>query len=658
MALRIGVYVCQCGLNIAGIVSSEEVAKFASGLPGVVVAKDYVYMCSDPGQAMVREDIKKFGLNRVVIASCSPLMHEKTFRATVEEAGLNPYYFEMANIREQCSWVHDDKEKATEKAKRLVEAAVRKASLLEPLETIEVDVTPAVLVIGGGIAGIHASLDIADAGFKVYLVEKTPSVGGRMAQLDETFPTLDCSSCILTPKMTAVGSHPNIELLTYSEVIEVDGFIGNFDIKVKKKPRYIDVNKCTGCGACAEACLLKGRIPSEFNCGLRMEAASYIPFEQAVPAKYTIDPDRCLMVTKGKCGKSPACQEACTAGAIDFEQKEEIIEFGVGSIIVATGFDPFDPKLKPELGYEKYDNVITGLELERLSSASGPTLGKISINGKEPKDVVFVHCVGSRDEVVGNLYCSRVCCMYLAKQAHYVKDKIHDARVTVFYIDMRAFGKGFEEFYNRVKEEGVVYRRGNVSEIYKRGDKLIVRAEDTLLGEPVEVEADLVVLGIGMVPRVDSDDLARLLKISKSADGFFLEAHPKLRPEDTAVDGVYLAGCCQGPKDIPDAVAQAGAAAAKAMIPLALGKVKAEAQIASVDEEACRGCGLCVEICPYGALELKSVFRFGELKEVSSVNEVVCKGCGACATACPSGAMQHKSFTKRQIFEMIFAATG
>jgi heterodisulfide reductase subunit A len=658
MALKIGVYVCHCGLNIAAIVNSEEVAKFASGLPGVVVAKDYVYMCSDPGQAMVREDIKEFGLNRVVIASCSPLMHEKTFRATVEEAGLNPYYFEMANIREQCSWAHDDKEKATQKAKRLVEAAVRKASLLEALETIEVDVTPAVLVIGGGIAGIHASLDIADAGFKVYLVEKTPSVGGRMAQLDETFPTLDCSSCILTPKMTDVGSHRNIELLTYCEVIEVSGFIGNFEIKVKKKPRYIDVNKCTGCGACAEACRLKGRIPSEFDCGLKMGAASYIPFEQAVPAKYTIDPDRCLMVTKGKCGKSPTCQEACTAGAIDFEQKEEIVEFGVGSIIVATGFDPFDPKLKPELGYKEYDNVITGLELERLSSASGPTFGKISINGKEPKDVVFVHCVGSRDEVVGNLYCSRVCCMYLAKQAHYVKDKIPDARVTVFYIDMRAFGKGFEEFYNRVKEEGVIYRRGNVSEIYKRGDKLIVRAEDTLLGEAVEVETDLVVLGIGMVPRADSDDLVRLLKISKSADGFFLEAHPKLRPEDTAVAGVYLAGCCQGPKDIPDTVAQAGAAAAKAMMPLALGKVKTEAQIASVDEDACRGCGICVEICPYGALELKSVFRFGEFKEVSSVNEVVCKGCGACAAACPSGAMQHKSFTKRQIFEMISAATA
>lgn len=482
-----------------------------------------------------------------------------------------------------------------------------------------------------------------------------------MAQLDKTFPTLDCSSCILTPKMTDVGSHKNIELLTYCEVVEVSGFIGNFEIKVKKKPRYVDVSKCTGCAACAEACLLKGRVPSEFNCELSKRAASYIPFEQAVPAKYTIDPHRCIFITKGKCGKKPdttPCQEACTAGAIDFEQKEEILEFGVGTIIVATGFDPFDPKLKPEFGYAQYPNVITGLELERLSSASGPTLGKIEIDGKEPKNVVFVHCVGSRDETVGNLYCSRVCCMYIAKLAHLVKDKIPDARVTVFYIDMRAFGKGFEEFYTRVKEEGVIYRRGNVSEIYKRGDKLVARAEDTLLGEAVEVEADLVVLGIGMVPRADSDDLARLLKISKSADGFFLEAHPKLRPEDTATAGIYLAGCCQGPKDIPDTVAQAGAAAAKAMMPLVLGKVETEAQIASVDEEMCRGCGICVEVCPYDATELKPIFRFGRAVEVSSVNEAVCKGCGACAAACPSGAMQHKSFTKRQLFEMISAATA
>jgi heterodisulfide reductase subunit A len=424
---------------------------------------------------------------------------------------------------------------------------------------------PAALIIGAGIAGIQAALDIADAGFKVYLVEREPTIGGRMAQLDKTFPTLDCSACILTPKMVDAGRHPNIELLTYSEVVDVQGQVGDFQVKVKKKPRYVHEELCTGCGLCVEACVWK-RVPSEFNAGVSMRSAAYIPFPQAVPLKAVIDDKTCLYLTRGKCGLK--CEKACERGAIDFEMKEESVDLHVGAIIAATGFDPFDPHLKPEFAYGVYPNVITGLEFERLSSASGPTQGKILVNGQEPGDVVFIHCVGSRDKNLGNEYCSRVCCMYTAKQAHLVREKLPQANITVFYMDVRAFGKGFEEFYDRVRMEGARYRRGNPSEIYKRGDKLIVRAEDTLLSETLEVEADLVVLAVGVTPRADAQALADLLGISRSPDGFFREAHPKLHPIETGVEGIYLAGCCQGPKDVPDTVAHGKAAASSAIVVL------------------------------------------------------------------------------------------
>ncbi len=424
------------------------------------------------------------------------------------------------------------------------------------------------LVIGGGIAGIQTALDIADAGFKVYLVEKEPSVGGRMSQLDKTFPTLDCSACILTPKMVDVSRHPNIDLLTYSEVTDVKGAAGDFRVTVKKKPRYVDITKCTGCGSCAEACRFKGKVVDPFNAGMGKRSAIYVPFPQAVPLKYTIDPTQCIFLTRGVCGKTFLCKDACKAGAIDFDQKEQFVELNVGAIVAATGFDPFDAALKPELGYGIYPNVITSLQFERLSSASGPTVGKILLNGKEPKEVAFIQCVGSRDQTTGNLYCSRVCCMITAKHAHLVKDKIHDAKVTVFYADIRAFGKGFEEFYDRVREEGVNYRRGYVSEVFKRGDKLVIRSEDTLISKPIETTADLVVLSVGLVPRPETNSVAQLLGLTKSVDGFIAEAHSKMRPVDTAVDGVYLAGVIQGPKDIPDTVAHAKAAAAAAIVRL------------------------------------------------------------------------------------------
>jgi len=425
---------------------------------------------------------------------------------------------------------------------------------------------PAALIIGAGIAGIQAALDIADAGYKVYLVEREPSVGGRMSQLDKTFPTLDCSSCILTPKMVDVGRHPNIELMTYSEVVSVDSSSDSvFHARVRQKPRYVDVDKCTGCGACAAACRMKARVVSRFNEGIANRSAIYVPFPQAVPLKYTVDPEACLMLTRGRCGKGPLCEEACVAGAIDFEQQEELVDLEVDTVIVATGFDLIDPRTKPEFGYGVYPEVMTGIEFERLSSASGPTQGKIIVNGKEPQDVVFIKCVGSRDPHTGVPYCSRFCCMYTAKHAHLVRDKIPDANITVFYMDVRAFGKGYEEFYDRVKHERVLYRRGEPSEIYRRGDRVVVLAEDTILGQPIEVEADLVVLATAAVPRGDAAEVAAQLGLECSPDGFFQEAHPKLRPVDTSSDGVFMAGCCQGPKDIPDTVAQAKAAASSAL---------------------------------------------------------------------------------------------
>ncbi len=646
---RIGVYICHCGVNIGSTVDVSRVARFAATLPHVAVAKDYIYLCSDPGQELIRNDIREHNLNRVVVAACSPRMHEPTFRKVLGKADLNPYCLEIANIREHCSWVHHDIEKATRKAESIIAATVAKAGLLEPLEEKEVDVVPSALVIGGGIAGIQAALDIADMGFKVYLVEKEPSIGGHMMQLDKTFPTLDCSACILTPKMSDVGNHPNIELLTYSEIADVKGYVGNFKVTIKKKPRYIVEDRCNGCGQCASYCPVE--MPDLFNMGLSRIKCLYIPFPQAVPAKYVINPAYCRYTLRRECKQcEPVCKDL---KAIDLKQKEQLIEVEVGTIIVATGFDTFNPALKPELGYGLYPNVITGLEFERLSSASGPTAGTVAINGKKPQKVVFVHCVGSRDKSIGNEYCSRVCCMYTAKQAHLIHEKLPDAEVTVFYIDVRAFGKGFEEFYDRVKQEGVMYRRGNVAEVYKKGDTLVVKAEDTLLGQLLELEADLVVLAVGMVPSASSAAVSSLLKLSQSADRFFLEAHPKLRPVDTASDGIFLAGCCQGPKDIPDTVAQASGAAARACIPLAQGKVKTEAQVAQVDEKLCRACGFCIEACPYEAIALKRVEEAGLARDVAAVNEVLCKGCGACAAACLSGAIQQKSFTDEQLLSMI-----
>jgi heterodisulfide reductase subunit A len=645
--VKIGVYVCHCGINISSSVDVQRVVRAVTHHPHVVIAREYPYMCSDPGQELIRKDIRELGLDRIVVAACSPRMHELTFQRTCESTGINPYCFEMANIREQCSWVHDEKSEATGKAIDLVRSAVSRVALLEALEKQEVPVNPSALVLGGGIAGIQAALDIADAGYQVFLVEKEPSIGGHMAQLDKTFPTLDCSACILTPKMVDIANHPNVELLTYTEVERVDGFIGNYSVLLRKKPRYVDMEKCTGCNLCAEQCRLHGRIPNAFDLGLSNRSAIYVPFLQAVPLKYTIDPDHCLYFTKGKCGKEPSCQAVCPMDAIRFDDKETEMKINVGTIIIATGFQPFDAARKPELAYAHYSNVLSGLEFERLVAATGPTEGKILINGKSPNKIVFIQCVGSRDRNIGNEWCSRVCCMYAIKQAHLIKEKNPDAQVTILYMDMRAFGKGFEEFYDRVREEGVIFRRANGSEIYRKGEGLLVRTEDTLLGKTVELEADLVILSTGLEPCEESDKISRLFKLSRSPDGFFMEAHPKLRPVDTNTAGVYLAGCCQSPKDIPDTVAQAKAAAASALIPLSRGQVFVEPFTATVDETLCSACRICHTVCDYGALTLDTE------KGVTSVNIALCKGCGSCGAACPSGAITITHYTDAQLLAQL-----
>ncbi len=572
---RIGVYICHCGINIAATVDVRAVTECAAHLPGVVVSRDYTYMCSDPGQALIKKDIAELNLNRVVVASCSPRMHEPTFRAAVADAGLNPYCFEMANIREQCSWVHPGGAATTLKAMRLVAAAVGKAAHLQPLEIRQVPVTPAALVIGGGVAGMQAALDIADAGFNVTLVEQSDELGGHVAHLHQTFPTLESAAELVKPLIERVMTHPRATVMTGAEVTQVDGYVGNFRAQVRRGDTVENVS--------------------------------------------------------------------------------------AGAIVVATGFEAFDARRKPEFGYGVYPEVITTLDFERLvnqqshsaslrglSSAVPLRFATGTIVG-DPKSVVFIQCVGSRDQTLGNPHCSRVCCMVTARQAMLVRERWPQARVTVFYMDVRAYGKGSEDFYDRVREAGVLYRRGNPSEILRYGEGVVVRGEDTLLGEPVEVEADLVVLAVGMMPRADTGAVAGLLKLARSGDGFFMEAHPKLRPVDTAMAGVFVAGCCQGPKDISEAIVQARAAAAAAMIPLMRGRVQVEAATSFIDEELCSGCGQCASVCNFAALSLHPV------RGVMTVNPVLCQGCGACATACSSGAINVNHFTLEQIMAQVDA---
>ena len=659
---RIGVFVCWCGSNIAGTVDVHAVAEALKNETGVVFSTDYQYMCSQAGQDIIKNAIAEHKLTGIVVCSCSPRMHEATFRKTAAAAGLNPYMVEIANIREQCSWIHKDMLSGTAKAIILGKAAIAKVNLNAPLIPGQSPVTKRALVIGGGIAGIQTALDIADAGFPVDIVEKNPTIGGKMAQLDKTFPTLDCAACILTPKMVDAAQNENIRIYSYSEVAEVSGYVGNFDVKIKRKARYVKEDICTGCGLCTEKCPQK-KVPNEFNLGMDNRRAIYIPFAQAVPKVATIDADYCTMLKTGKCG---VCAKVCTAGAIDYNAKDEYITEKYGAIVVATGYNPISMDKFDEFAYSQSKDVITSLEFERLTNAAGPTAGKLlrPSDGVHPHTVVFVQCVGSRCESCaekGKEYCSKICCMYTAKHAMLTRDKYPDTDVYVFYIDVRTPGKAFDEFYRRAVEEyGVHYVKGMVGKVVPEGNKLKVQTSDLINGKQLHIDADLVVLAAAIEPDKSARPLATMLTASMDTNDFFTEAHPKLRPVESPTAGVFLSGACQGPKDIPETVSQAGAAASKVIGLLCKDHLTGNPCIAFSNELMCNGCSSCERVCPYGAItyeekEFRMPDRTTRRRRVASVNPAVCQGCGACTVACPSGAMDLNGFKNNQIMAEVDA---
>ncbi len=649
---RIGVFICHCGNNIAGTLDVEDMAEEIADYPGVSFATDYEYMCSDPGQNKINEAIEEHDLNGVVVAACSPSMHEETFRNNVEEAGLNRYLCEIANIREQCSWVHGengDQKRPTEKALKITKATVEKVKDNMAMEPVEISHEDKCLVIGAGVAGIQAALDVAEAGYEVLLVEKEPSIGGHMAQLSETFPTLDCSQCILTPKMVEVNNHPNIRLLAYSQLKEVSGYMGNYEVKIERKPTYVDPDLCNLCGDCEDVCPVE--VPDEFNQELTDRKAIHIPFAQAVPSSYTLDREACLGLKPLRCDE---CLQACDADAIDYDQGREILEEDVGAIVVATGYDLYPQEEMGEYGAGEYEDVVDGLQFERMLSATGPTEGKVRrpSDGKVPKKVVFVQCSGSRDPENHNSHCSKICCMYTAKHSLLYKEEVPDGEAYVFYIDIRAGGKDYEEFIQDVREEErVLYLKGKVSQIKENGDSLRVWGVDELSGEKVEIDADFVVLAQSILPKKTTEETAGDLNISLDSSGFLKEAHPKLRPVESLSGGIFLAGAGQGPKDIPDTVSQASGAAAKAIDLLSKPTLTHDPQVVEINEDLCSGCGICVDSCPYDALEIN-------VRDVAEVNEILCEGCGTCCSTCPSNALSLKNLTDEQLTEMVKVFVG
>jgi len=660
---KIGVFICHCGENIGATIDCEKVAAEAAKFDGVAFATDYKYMCSDPGQSLIRKAIEEQKLDGVVVAACSPRMHEPTFRRACSEAGLNPYLCEMANLREHCSWVHEKGEPTTAKAIDIVRGLVEKVKRNKPLKPIEVPITKKALVIGGGIAGIQAALDIANCGHQVILVEKEPSIGGHMSQLSETFPTLDCSQCILTPRMVEVAQHPNIKLYTYAELEHLDGFIGNFKATIRLKAKSVDEKICTGCGLCTTKCPQK-RIPSEFNAGLGLRTAIYVPFPQAVPNKPVIDKKHCNYYKRGKC---KICEKTCPTGAICFDKEDEFVTEDIGAVVVATGFNVLGTEFFPEYGYGRYKDVITGLQFERLASASGPTSGEIRrpSDGTMPKKIVFIACAGSRDPAKGIHYCSKICCMYTAKHAMLYQHKVHGGESYVFYMDIRAAGKNYEEFVRRaIEDDGVNYVRGRVARVYEKDGKLIVKGVDTLMGaKPVEIEADMVVLATAGVSNEGAEELAQRLHVSYDPYKFFAEAHPKLKPVETNTAGIYVAGACQAPRDIPETVSMASGAAAKVAALFSSDKLVREPLIAVVNRMAppvystCVGCFMCQTACPYQAIEREKIKDRGGnvVKTVARVNPGLCQGCGTCVAFCRSKSIDIQGYSNDQMYAEVMA---
>ena len=643
---RLGVFICHCGVNIAGPVDVKRVAREIGEIENVVHSEDYIYMCSDPGQLLIRKAIREDGLNGVVVACCSPSMHEVTFRKVVKAEGLNPYVCEIANIREQCSWVHQrDTERATQKAAEIIRSVLEKLRQNEALETLTMPLTKRVLVVGGGIAGITTSVDLADAGYEVILVERRPSVGGKLLQLSQTFPSLDDSRCLLGPKRVEIRGHPKIRVMPYCEVEEVKGFVGNFDVRIRAKSAYVDWEKCTACGQCVEKCPVK--VPSEFERGLKARKAIYTWAPPGDSAKPVIDPGRCSHFLDDDC---TICQEACSEKAIDYHQEERYFEERVGAIVVATGYDLFPMEMIGEYGYGRILDVIDGLAFERMLSPSGPTGGEIRrpSDGRIPREVVFIQCAASRDPDRYMPYCSRVCCMYTAKQAKLLKRKVSGAQPYVFFMDIRTDSKGYEQFLQgTIEEEELIYLRGRVARVFQEGDKVVVWGEDTLTNRKVEIAADMVVLATAIVPSQGIQDLAAKLRATTDRHGFLTEAHIKLYPVESPTKGLFLAGCGQGPKDITDTVAQASATASKIQSLFSQDVLSQDPLVAFVDPEICSGCGICIQVCPYEAREMD------EYRGVSRVHEALCQGCGACIAACPNNACELRNSKAVQVFGMI-----
>lgn len=644
---RIGVFVCHCGHNIAGSVDVEKVAKYASTLPNVIEAKDYMFMCSKPGVQMVKDAIKEKGVNRTVVASCSKNQHGKTFARAIEEMGLNKHKHQQVNIREFCSWVHQkEKDEATQKALRVVDAGVNRARKLQDVETKKIPTTKAALVIGAGIAGLRAAYDMAELGIPVYLVEKESTIGGHMTRLNKTFPTNECPQCSISPLTNGVANHPLIELYTNSVIRSVEGSLGNFEIEIEIKPRYVHDN-CTSCGECAANCPVE--VPSEWDMGMSMRNAIYKAYPQAIPATYVRDKKACI-----ECN---ICINVCPVQAVDFSMESETKKFKVGSIVVAAGYDEYDPsEIEPyHYGQEGYEDIITQLQLERMLSPTSLTNSEIlrPSDGKIPKSIVMIQCVGSRNDQVGNKYCTGVCCKFATKNAGILKDMYPDADISICYIDVRTPGLNFEEYYKAVQEKGVRFIRGRPSEIVKDPitGELKVIVEDTLTQTPLQLKADLVVLSAAMVPPEGIGPLGSKLHVLRSKEGFLKEFHIKMNPTLSSKGGIFLAGTIQGPKDISETVAHAGSAAAIAAVPLVKGYIEKEMLVPSIDYELCVNCGMCATICAPAAIDIDDEGK-------PSVNEIACKSCGMCMASCPTGAIQLLNFTDDQLLDEIIAVAG
>ncbi len=646
MAERIGVYVCECGPNIKDAMDLDEVVKFIRGLENVVLTKAFGLLCAQKGQELIGKDIKDHDLTRVVIAACSPKEHENTFKQCLEKAGLNPFLLQIANIREQCAWVVKDKALATDKAKAIIHAAVRRVVYHEPLEVKNVECQPDALVVGAGIAGISAALTLAQKNRKVYLVEKLPCIGGKVARYEDVFPNLECASCILDPILDEVLHNEHIEILTWSEVQEVLGFYGNFLVKVNKKARFVDSETCIGCGACVETCPVK--VKNEYNEGLDERRAIYIPYPGALPNVAVIDEKHCLRWQGEGCN---ACQEACPFGSIIYEETDQVRQLRVGAIVLATGFDLFDPARDPKYGYGKIDNVYTSLEFERLVNSAGPTEGKILLrNGQVPEKIALVHCVGSRTGEFHE-HCSAVCCMYLLKFAHQVNGKLPGASMTGLYSDLCLPGKEAQGFFNKISREANIQfmhmKHPDSIEITQENGKTLIRFTD-IQGRSHGVASDMVVLAPAMEGARDAGTMAKLFDISQGEGGFFSEENTKVAPVSTAMEGVFIAGCAQGPKDIQSSVAQGQAAAGRILSRLVPGeKLTLEPVTADVDEDLCCGCKLCVGLCSYKAIACD------DLKKNVAINKILCRGCGVCAAACPSGAIKASHFTDVEVSQEI-----